>query len=177
MLAHITDAKAQCVEGIMRDFDASPEAIAFFDQTGRLLVAFHELGTVDLGENFDPWRANSNHDWVILNGRPALVLPSADQSLIAGDPAYLALASLFPSLQLWSLAYDFESVGTAEGAAQRFVLRFALVNGCRICRTGYLVRVAFDFTSSGAYEGARVLGICSAEETASYEAPCPPSQG
>lgn len=157
----------QCTFAAMEKAGASPEAMNFFRLTGWFLADFQEMGQVDLGSILDPWRANSNGDFSILNGTPAVVILEEEggriEAAIQNDPNYDALIASFPSLRLWSTDNVFESLDASPQGGQRFIFQFYLVNGCHACVTGYMARVALDFASDGTYYSfPRLLGLCRA---------------
>jgi len=159
-----TPPMTDCVTAIMQDSSASPQAIDFFRLTGWFLSDIQEMGRVDLGRIVDPWRANDNVQYALLNGTPLVVYPDTEAQSVAIqlDPNRDALAASFPDLFLWPGDNVFEALTTSDSGGQRFVLQFSLVDGCHACGTGYSARVAFDFDTDGTYlgAGARPLALC-----------------
>ena len=157
----------ECAIATMEELGASPQALQFFRTTGWFLSDFQEMGKVDLGSIVDPWRANSNGDFALLNGTPSVVLAEAEgrpvEVAIERDPAYDTLITEFPDLLLWPPDNVFEAFGSAADQGQRFILQFYLVNGCHACVTGYMARVAMDFAPDGTYSFPRLLGLCRAD--------------
>ncbi len=157
----------ECAIATMEELGASPQALQFFRTTGWFLSDFQEMGKVDLGSIVDPWRANSNGDFALLNGTPSVVLAEAEgrpvEVAIERDPAYDTLITEFPDLLLWPPDNVFEAFGPSADGGQRFILQFYLVNGCHACVTGYMARVAMDFASDGTYSFPRLLGLCRAD--------------
>lgn len=157
----------ECAIATMEQLGASPQALQFFRTTGWFLSDFQEMGKVDLGSIVDPWRANSNGDFALLNGTPSVVLAEAEGRLvevaIERDLAYDTLITEFPDLLLWPPDNVFEAFGPAADGGQRFILQFYLVNGCHACVTGYMARVTLDFASDGTYLGPGGLSLCRAD--------------
>lgn len=169
-----------CVEQIMQSAGASEEAIAFFNSTELFLVDFRPMGKVDLGLTVDPWMANSNQQYVLLNGIPSPIYPGDELEKHALsmkldlDPAYPALAAAFPpppnypgsepNLSADSARGVFAWASTSPQGGQRFVFSFLVDNGCRACLTRYSLLVAFDFDSSGGYVGPTFLGLCRGQD-------------
>jgi hypothetical protein len=151
-----------CVTAIMQDSSASPQAIDFFRLTGWILSDIQELGRVDLGTIINPWRANDNVQFALLNGSPLVVYPEEEVRPVAIDldPNYDALVALFPDLLLWPGESVYQGVAVSEQGGQGFVFRFSLVDGCHACGTLYSARVAFDFDTDGTYRGPRFMALC-----------------
>jgi hypothetical protein len=173
------DADTRCALKTMEALDAPVAARSFFEQTGWFLYRFREFGTVDLGDVFIPWAANSNDDYLVLNGHPDFVTvqreaPEIDEFEVVDGVADLALALLrakanaaddFPGeddLVLWAADEVFESEEAREGG-QRFIFQFDLKDGCHACSMGYWARVAYDFDEFGTYLGTTPLNICWSE--------------
>ena len=173
----------ECAIATMEELGASHQALQFFRATGWFLSDFQEMGKVDLGSIVDPWRANSNGDFALLNGTPSVVLAEREARLvdiaIQGDEAYDTLATSFPDLLLWPTDNVFEALDSAADDGQRFIFQFYLVDFCHVCVTGYMARVAMDFTPDGTYSFPRVLGLCRANwshgtPVAASVSGCPP---
>ena len=154
----------ECATEIMEQHGAPAQAIAFYRMTGWILVSFQEMGTVDLGRVFTPFRANSLGDFALLNGTPSvLVVEELSKSLgtaIQRDPAYEALVRAFPDLGMWSYDEVFEGFSESRDETQRFVFQLTLNDGCHACGTGYHARMAFEFAPDGTYIGTSPLGVC-----------------
>lgn len=166
--------RTECAIATMEELGASPEAIGFFRLTGWFLSDFQEMGRVDLGSIFDPWRANSNGDFALLNGTPAVVVLEDEgrkvESAIENDPAYGTLVASFPDLRLWptdnlleTLDESFEALYGFPQDGQRFLFQFYLVDGCHACLTDYMARVALDFYSDGTYSFPHLMNLCRAD--------------
>ncbi len=157
-----TAPMADCVRAIMQDSNASAQAIDFFRFTGYFLSDIQEMGRVDLGTIVEPWRANDNVQYALLNGTPLVVYPETEALSVSieVDPNHDALAASFPDLALSPGDNVFEALTTSDSGGQRFVLQFSLVDGCHACGTGYSARVAFDFDTDGTYMGPRFVALC-----------------
>jgi len=156
-------AAINCVVPIMQANGASPEAIAFFQKVHWFLVGLVKEGSAYVGSLYNPWAANSNDQFVILDGTPPLVYPDrlSTSVSITSDPAYPALLSAYPSLAVWGSGPYLEKPVPASGGATRLVFDYHLANGCHACPTAYAARIALDFSAAGALEGpARSLGLC-----------------
>ena len=158
-------ARTDCAIGVMRQNRASAQAISFLRKTGWVLAAFQELGRVDLGTLVDPGRANSVHDFALLNGTPeVVVVEDVGSGLMSGeiltlDPNYPELLAPFPDLITWGADQFFE--GTLPSPlGQRFAFQFVLVNGCHACLTGYMARIALGVDSDGTRMADRSSSTC-----------------
>ena len=175
--------RTECAVATMHALGAPPEAIKFFGLTGWFLSDFQDMGRVDLGSLLDPWRANSNGDFALLNGTPTVVLVEEEGSRIGSaiqrDPAFDVLLGSFPELILWPTDNVFEALESSGDGGQRFIFQFYLTDGCHACITGYMARVALDFASDGTYLGPGALSLCRADwanaaSVAESVAACPP---
>lgn len=163
--------ETRCALDAMDDAGASEDAQTFFKRTHWFLEGFRESGTVDLGEVVTPWRANSNDDYLLLNGSPAVVSVEREAPPVAvfgQDPAYDPLRravnqtddiSEEDDLVLWETDEFFEDV-ERQGRKIRFVFQWSLKDACHACNTGYLARVALEFAPDGTYLSAVPLNIC-----------------
>src|SRR6266581_1993540 len=169
-----------CRTNVMEQSGASPEAIRFYKTTGWFLTDFIEMGQVDLGVLLNPFKANSNYGFALLNGSPSPVMVGRDATQVGRvtlDPAYSVLASSLSAspgdLAPWKPDAVFESETAFSGSrsdlpsprlpnapGQRFIFQFPMNNGCHACGTGYAARYTFDFISDGTYADGEVLGLC-----------------
>lgn len=164
-------AQTRCALDVMDDAGASRQAQDFFRQTQWFLQRFREFGVVDLGEVVVPWRANSNDDYLLLNGSPSFISVEREAPPIAvfgQDDAYEPLRRAVNAtddipdeddLVLWETDEFFEGV-KREGQKIRFVFQWELKDSCHACGTGYLARVALEFAPDGTYLSAVPMNIC-----------------
>lgn len=163
--------ETECALGVMDETGASEEAQSFFSETHWFLDGFRESGVVDVGSVFNPWRANANDDYLLLNGSPAFLSVEREAPVVAlfgQDPAYEPLRHAVNAsddvpdeddLVLWETDEVFESVERPAGKI-RFVFQWSLKDGCHACDTGYRARVALEFARDGTYLNAEPLNIC-----------------
>ena len=173
----------ECASDIMEQHGAPAEAIAFRRMTGWILVSFQEMGPVDLGRVFTPFRANSAGDFALLNGTPSVLIveelsKGGLRTAIQRDPAYEALFGAFPDLGIWTYDEVFEGFSELPDGTERFVFQFTLNDGCHACGTGYHARIAFEFAPDGTYRWPIPLGVCDARypnvtPVATSVPPCP----
>ncbi len=160
----------ECAKSVMEESGARPAAIEFFRQTQWLMAGFEETGMVDIAVIFDPWRANANSDYALVNGSPRVVIAETEGWNIADgphDPGFVALAAVFSDLALFGSDDLLESVEESPEGGQTFIFQYSLADQCHACHTGYFQRAALDFTVEGDYIGPRLLGVC--ERTATSE--------
>jgi hypothetical protein len=178
-----------CVVKVMRDNGAAPEAVAFFDQTGWILTDLHSVGSVALGVALNPWLANGNYQFILLNGKPPKTFPMYSSRLdISADPHYGELLELTrqrngsseDSIMVWPSDIQLESSSLVPDNAPRFVFQFNIVGGCHVCATGYAARFAFDYGADGTLVRVGLLGICRYREGKPDDVPdvtgCPPAK-
>jgi hypothetical protein len=159
-----TVKETSCAIRTMAANGASRDAQDFFRATHWFMTGFRESGMVDVGSVFVPWRANSNDDYLLLNGSPAIVAAEAeapDVALFGQDAAYEPLRGSVKSddLVLWTTDETFESV-QRSASRTRFIFQWSLNDGCHACATGYLARAALEFAPDGTYLGPAALNIC-----------------
>lgn len=157
-----SDAIDKCVKSIMTKYNASPEAIAFYEKYkhGGFLVEFKEIGRVDLGTVFYPTAANDNWQGVLLNGDPSLVpIYEIGNVDITHDPLYPVLSRKYPYLTIWSTDNGYvTSVGLPDNG-QRFIISYILVDGCHACAAEGYALFAFDFDAQGKFIGNHFLQL------------------
>lgn len=157
-----SSSRLECVVSMMRDTGASPQAIEFTKlfQGEAFMRSFAEYGVVDLAEIMYPCRANSNFQYVLVNGTPQIVhVERVRDPDITQDPAYPALVQEYPSLTIWGGDSKFEAMERLPGDRQRFIFAYALVDGCHACRTDSSAFVAFDFDDTGRFLGTALLRL------------------
>ena len=164
-------SETRCALDVMDDAGAPEEAQGFFRRTHWFLERFRETGIVDLGEVITPWRANSNDDYLLLNGSPSVVSVEREAPPIAvfgQDDVYEPLRRSVnetddipdeDDLVLWETDELFEGV-KREGRKIRFVFQWSLKDACHACDTGYAARVALEFAPDGTYLNAVPMNIC-----------------
>ena len=150
--------QAECVSSVMKQNNASEEAIEFFIQTGWFADDFQEYGMVDLITLVTPWRVNSNNDYMLVNERSSFIIIESE---VSGDLSekienYQLLSSVFPEYTLWGTDNWF-----IEQRDQSFLFGFDIKDerGCHACSSGYIAIIAFQFDSTGNYEGMEMLQI------------------
>ena len=163
--------QTQCGADIMSSLGASPAAVRFFEETGRILQAFHEMGRVDLAELTNPYAEVApafyeDSRYALVNGTPDMVRPMPPlgwpQGTLrsAATPEYKPIAEAIDDPTVFPGIAVFESESPASGGGQTFYFRFAIQHSCYFCDTGYWERVSFDFGPDGTYLGARLLPPC-----------------
>lgn len=163
--------ETRCALRVMEEADAPLEAREFFRHTHWFLQSFRESGVVDIGAVLTPWRANSNDDYLLLNGSPSVVTVEREAPPVAvfgQDPAYDPLREAVnrtddlseeDDLVLWETDEFFEGV-ERSGRTIGVVFQWELKDACHACNTGYLARVALEFAPDGTYQTPTPLNIC-----------------
>ena len=109
------DVRTTCALDVMHDAGASSASIQFFEEHGGLLVWMDELGVIDLGQVYYPWRAHSNIQMVLLNGKPNVVRTEGiDIELNPVDPVYDLLSDVYPRLLVWPEEVGLQAHETSE---------------------------------------------------------------
>jgi len=152
----------------MQKAGAPPAALAFarrVDGQG-YLRAFREAGRVDVALAEYPFRANENAVCLLVNGTPASIdvddLSGLDRQALEANPEYAALARSHPRIAIFP-----GSRGGARGPAalrlsgggQRFVVSYALRDGCHACKTVGEAQLRFDFDVEGRFRGVAVQRV------------------
>lgn len=140
------DGQRSCILQVMRESNASQQAVEFFEETSQFLVAFEEAGRVDFGAASAAWFNMSRPMPLFLNARPDIldvsqVIPTVWEQ----DERYAAI------VQQASDFYD-ESIGVWPEYAtitplenEEFLVSYPL-HSCRACepRARLQVRLTFD---------------------------------
>jgi len=157
---------ASCVVQVMQQAGATPDAIAFYLLTGRILLDFQNYDTLSTGTvSYNIWCCtadSSDTEPVILGGTPAVIYPLAESGRIPLNlyTGYTTAKSAFPNLSALGLdGIALEQVVTSPEAGDRFRYNLALVNLCRACNSGYVARFAVDFDDTGSFIGVGALNI------------------
>jgi len=97
---------------------------------------------------------------VILGGVPAVVYPLLEAPPLRSYPGYSAALGAFPSLTAGHLhVISIERIDGSPEQGDRYVYDLRLTNGCRVCDTGYVARLALDFDADGTFISAVPLNI------------------
>ena len=156
----------------MQQAGASQKAIDFYNDTGWFLTDVKPYGALALGSIVNPWRANANNQYAMLNGSPEVVYIEQEGSKLdlQSDPGFAALQAAFPpaaglngmeNLTVFEADNEFEgAVAAPDDNGQRFIFRYNVVNVCHACGTGYWERAGLDFDGKGVYRSIVLLGLC-----------------
>lgn len=153
----------KCMTEIMQRGGASSEALAFTKLVGDgYMTDFHQTGSLSVATAFHPLRANDNDSLYIINGSPPLIDPNRVSARldITKDPLYKSLISKYPRVTLWGHEefQRFES----NGAEQKLIFTFVLLNGCHACEVAGHAWIAFEFDTSGRLLGTKLLNLTEA---------------
>jgi hypothetical protein len=152
----------ECVIALMKNLGASPHAIAFTKlmQGEAYMSSFKEFGIVDLAEITYPSRANNNIEYILINGNPQIVYVEDVYKVdITHDPNYPPLHQQYPNLQIEGGENMFNNMEQISSGGERFIFGCRLVDGCHACQTDNYAYIAFDFDSTGHFEGMKLLYI------------------
>lgn len=153
-----------CVAEVMRQAGASPQAIAVTRllEGDVFISSFRGMGRVDLADAFNPFMANSNDRFLLVNGTPRVLDVGGSLDLdgddLRRDPLYPSFRRRYPDLTIGGYP-AFEETQPLRTGGQRFIFRFQLVNGCRACWANGYASVAYDFDETGRFGGTTFLRI------------------
>ncbi len=156
-----------CILQVMRLGNASPSAVAFYQQQKYFLVTFEEHGRVDYGQAGAPW-VNMGRPTPILflNGSPDIIeakIPD-DYKKDASYANVLKLPTATPGSTLtpledspWGEYGQLTSVASTS-SGQRFVVSYPL-RGCRACADDGYLPIAYNFDTQGKLTGTETLAF------------------
>ena len=152
----------KCISQKMQQWGANASAIQFNQAvkgsgTG-YLESFVEKGVVDLGSVFYI-RANTNTEYVMLNGSPAIVHTEIDT--VAGinkDPLYKTALRKYKDLEFWGTAAEFLSNKTTAKGIE-YIFSYPMLNGCHACERPYNALVQFNFDKNGKFLGKKFVKL------------------
>jgi predicted secreted protein len=157
-----------CFVAGMRQSGASPQAVAFTKSIGSMgyLEEYRQTGTVNIAFVVYPFRANENQGFLLISGA-SQVIDVDDLTLLSAedlkkDPLYPRLKKRYPALALWQgdrSGKEYPLLERKADGAQRYIVRYRLLNGCHACELAGQVRYAFDFDRTGQFSGTSYLGI------------------
>lgn len=165
-----------CFVKEMRGLGASSEAVAFsqqlHDQTHGLigfLREFREAGKVDIAYVEYVFRANENEGCYLVNGDTLLIDVDNLQLLatknLESNAGYAPIEKQYPVVSIWPGDRNSLKSPQAEKlpqGGQRFIVDYWLQNGCHACARVGQLQFAFDFDSSGKFQGAHVHSVTAA---------------
>jgi hypothetical protein len=152
----------ECVIALMKNLGASPQAMAFTElmQGEAYMSSFQEFGIVDLAEITYPSRANNNIEYILINGNPQIVyVENVYKVDITLDPNYPSLHQQYPNLRIEGGENIFKNKEQNSPGGERFIFGCKLVDGCHACQTDKYAYIAFNFDSTGQFEGMKLLYI------------------
>ena len=127
---------------------------------------YRKTGPVDIAYVVYPFRANENQGFLLINGVPPAIdvddLSFLSAEDLKKDPLYPRLKNQYTALALWQgdrSGREYPASDRTPDGAQRFTVRYRLLNGCHACELAGHVRYAFDFDRNGQFIGTTYLGI------------------
>jgi len=157
----------ECFVSFMQKHGASSQAVLFArltDNTG-YLRAFRKVGPVDIAYVAYPFRANTNHGYLLVNGDPPMVDVDnlmLTKEALARDPAYAKLLQRFPNAAIWPEDRFSTRLPVAEelpDGGQRFIVVYRITDLCRACKELAKAKFGFDFDANGKFLGVRMLSL------------------
>ncbi|MBS0126296.1 peptidoglycan-binding domain-containing protein [Thetidibacter halocola] len=160
LLAGTKDSQLSCFEapGVPQGARDLARGLVAAQGAAGVLSAFHEVGRIDLAEVIFPTFANTNDQFVLVNGPDGLLM-ATDLNFTREPPATRgtgAILARFP--QAFETGRVFvPAVRALPGGGQRFVLTDIAADGCRACQPVAVSQRYPDFTE-GRLLGIRDLG-------------------
>jgi hypothetical protein len=155
----------ECALRVMSMSSASLEAVNFYRRTGWFASAVHPFGNVTLIDVVNPWRANSNDDYVIVNalGEQITLEGGSAGSIWWTDEIAEGIQKALPGFSVYT--NDEVFIGKK---GNRLVFEFDIKDegGCHACSSGYAARIGFNFVKDGRFTGASLLNICASDSDA-----------
>jgi Tol biopolymer transport system component len=161
-----------CILSVMQGAEAPQQAIEFVEMTNgeAFMVLFKETGNVDVAGVVYPGRANSNFQYMLINGAQPMVRADADylheaiSSSFQDNPVYLSLLQTSPDVSLWIWDNKFEGAQELPSGGQRFIFSYLLRDGCHACDVLAYAFVAFNFNSAGEFEDVNLVTLATPEK-------------
>ena len=150
-----------CINSTMEKYGASQQAKDFYAQTGWFLESFEELGQVDVAGIVNPWRANSNFQYALVNGSPSIIY--IEGANLSSSTDWQLFTNIFPDYIIWPGGGFVNKTGEDS-----YLFRFSINDDCHACGTGYYADISFNF-ADGQYQGSKVEGFCAGQELAGEE--------
>ncbi len=159
-----------CFIAAMKNQGAPNTAIAFAQSmaaSGQIyLKAFRKTGAVSIGYFEYVFRANETEGVVIVNGDPSPIDVDDPQYLthdmLAANATYQQLAGKYPNISSWPGDRTNPAqpeVRERNSGGEQVLVRYLLKDGCHACANIGSARVAFNFSASGKFEGARLMNV------------------
>ena len=158
-----------CFLDSLKKSGASAAAIDFAKMTGDdmgYLREFRKVGPVDVAYVDFPFRANENEGCYLVNGSPSPIDIDNQQALPQGEldanPAYQALKKQYPNISLWPgdrFTTSYPAVSDIPGGGKSFIFPFIFRDTCHACAIIGSAGFAFDFDSSGKFQGIHLSSI------------------
>lgn len=166
---------SECFIKQMPQLGASDEAVDFTRSyaeqnhgTVAVLRNFRPVDAVDIGYVYFPAGGELRQGWLLLNGSPSVVNVD-DPDLLPGsqmenDPQYSTLRNRHPAVRIF-----FEDAGRGpdvmpkmeqvDDGGQRFVVEYALKDGCHTCPLLGHASFSFDFDPAGNFLESRFVKV------------------
>lgn len=162
---------AQCFIKQMSEVGAPDDAVSFTRQYAEqnngvvaVLEDFRPVDSVDLGYAYFPAASEARHGWLLLNGVPSIInVDNPDllpENQMEKDPQYAALqqshAQATLLLDTAERAPDAApEMVTLKDSNQRFVIPYAIKDGCQTCAVLGHAYFSFDFDPAGQLLGVK----------------------
>jgi len=122
------------------------------------LESFKEKGLVDLGST-TYLRANTNTEYVMLNGSPSIVHTEVDTVKgIDKDPLYKSAIKKYKDLLFWGSSAEFKNI-SQDKTGIHYLFSYPMLNGCHACENPYNALVQFNFNKQGKFLGNKFVKL------------------
>ena len=150
------------LQSCMRNLGVRDEAVEFSEALKKIgtqgyLTGYLLRGEVDIGRVYLPNMANTNEQYVLLNGRDGIIMPYAEVPRARpSDAASRALQSRFPNAMMTGRLFPIGYRDLPDGG-QRFVFTDILTDGCRGCEVVGSAILFLDFVN-GVLRNTEIVG-------------------
>lgn len=172
----------ECFLAQMPELGASDDAVSFArdysDQnhgTLAFLRGFHALDSVDVAYAYFPAGGEMRQGWLLVNGSPAVInvddLDRLPEAQMQKNAEWAALHARYPRLQisLDDSERQMEALPKIErlsDGSERFIVQYALRDGCPSCALAGHATFSFDFDPAGRLVLVRFVGVTPAQQNA-----------
>lgn len=162
---------AECFVDQMSKSGAPADAVSFTRMLYRqsdgqvgIMIAFENVGPVDVARVLYPLRANENYGLLLVNGDPAILdvddLKKLNRTEMEQSPLYQAVKQKYTGADIWPgdrSGTMWPKVKPQPDGGQQFILGYPLLNGCHACQHVGLERFSWNFDARGKFLGTKYI--------------------
>lgn len=146
-----------CSKSHMQALPYCKQNLALLNEKMGVFKVIKHYGSVYL-VNADVLAADHSEEYFMIDKQGELVDLTSNLDMKKIED-FDIIAKKYPKVSLWPTAYANPKVETQKDGKVRLIFQQLLLNGCFACEQVGIAHVAYDFSATGKYLGARVIEL------------------